>query len=514
MKTNFHKILFFTTIAFFTIILIQTIWHPINFKPLKGVTVKTELPKFTFESYSSNKFQSQFEKYTKENFGFREWTFRMYNQYIWSCYHKTNAFIVVEGKEGYLYEKEFVRDHYESLMYNHTNDTSVMKDLFETEALRLWKVQELLKEHDIHIFVNLIPGKDIIYPEYLPENIYTRPDGIHAYDYYKPKFDELGINYIDNVTYFQEIKDKVDYPLFPKTGTHWTNIAATHAFDSIIRYMEVLGNKNLLNLELSEKYPDKNRQPDDDLEQLLNIIFRIKPNVNYYTDVTVIPDSTAVKPRLVTIGDSYFWTISYNIPLTKIFKESPYWYYNSTIYFDKNNSSTKDINFARELISTDYIMLNYCTVQLYDLASKFLPKALVYLCYDDEERNSKIEELINNMRNNPDWKKSLEEKAKKQNQSLEEVMLNDATYMVYQQPETCFDDLKGYKLPTARNESLLTISDPHSFEYQVNEIINEIRSNTEWLNSIKEKAEKRGVTLETQLRNDAIWMLEQRSDKN
>ena len=93
-------------------------------------------------------------------------------------------------------------------------------------------------------------------------------------------------------------------------------------------------------------------------------------------------------------------------------------------------------------------------------------------------------------------------------------MLNDATYMVYQQPETCFDDLKGYKLPTARNESLLSISDPDSFEYKVEQIINEIRSNTEWLNSIKEKAEKRGVTLETQLRNDAIWMLEQRSDKN
>ena len=31
---------------------------------------------------------------------------------------------------------------------------------------------------------------------------------------------------------------------------------------------------------------------------------------------------------------------------------------------------------------------------------------------------------------------------------------------------------------------------------------------------LKEKAEKRGVTLETQLRNDAIWMLGQRSDKN
>ena len=77
---------------------------------------------------------------------------------------------MIEGKDGYLYEKEFVRDHYQSLMYNHTDDTTVMINLFETEALRLWKVQELLKEHDIHIFVNLLPGKDVIYPEYLPED--------------------------------------------------------------------------------------------------------------------------------------------------------------------------------------------------------------------------------------------------------------------------------------------------------------------------------------------------------
>lgn len=511
MIKNFHKILFISTIAVFVILLIQTLWHPINFRPLKGVTVKTEMPKLTFKSYKNNTFQSQFEKYNKENFGFREWTFRMYNQYIWSCYDKTNAFVVTEGKEGYLYEKEFVRDHYESLMYNHTDDTTVMKDLFETEALRLWKVQELLKEHDIHIFVNLIPGKDVIYPEYLPEDTYTRPDGIHAYDYYKPRFDELGINHIDNVTYFQDIKDKVDYPLFPKTGTHWSNIAATHAFDSIIRYMEVLGNKNILNVELSEMYPDKTRQPDDDLEQLLNIIFKLRPNTNYYTDVDVIPDSTAVKPKLITIGDSYFWTISYNIPLTKIFEEAPYWYYNSTIYFDKRNNSTKDINFARELMSADYIMLNYCTVQLYDLGSKFLPKALVYLCYDDEERNNKIEELINEMKNNEEWSKSIEKKAKKQNKSIEDVMRDDATYMVYQQPETCFDDLKGYKLPTSRNESLLNLSDPDSFEYKVEEVINEISLNEEWLNSIKEKAEKNGIDLKTQIRNDAIWMVKQRS---
>ena len=144
MKNNFHKILFIATIFIFVVILVQTIWHPIKFNPLKGVTVKTEMPKLTFETYKNNSFQKQFDKYSQENFGFREWTFRMYNQYLWTCYRKIKALIVVEGKEGYLYEKEFVRDHYESLMYNHTNDTTVMKELFETEALRIWKVQELL----------------------------------------------------------------------------------------------------------------------------------------------------------------------------------------------------------------------------------------------------------------------------------------------------------------------------------------------------------------------------------
>ena len=433
----------------------------------------------------------------------------MYNQYLWTCYRKIKTSYVIEGKNGYLYEEEFIRDHYESLMYKYTDDTTAMKEVFETEALRLWKVQELLKEHDIHIFANLIPGKDVIYPEYLPENTYTRPEGIHAYDYYKQKFDELGINYIDNVTHFKNIKDKVDYPLFPQTGTHWSNIAATHAFDSIIRYMEILGNKNLLNIELSEKYIDDTRQPDNDLEELLNIVFKIKSNANYYTDVTVISDTTAVKPTLITIGDSYFWTISYNIPLRKIFKESPYWYYNSTIYFDEENTSTEDIDFARELMHADYIMLNYCTVQLYDLANKFLPKALVYLCYDSEERNNKVEEIINNMKNDNNWLANLSEKAERQNISLEECMRNDALYIVYQQPESCFDDLKGNKLPTSRNESLLDADRPLTFDEQVDKIIKQINSDSVWTNSIKEKAERNGKTFDEQAREDAVWILKQ-----
>lgn len=508
MKNNFNKILFIATIVLFAIIFIQSVWHPISFRPLDGATYKTDFPTLTLQNYKDNSFQRQLDKYSQENFGFREWAFRFYNQYLWSFYHKTNAEIVIEGKDGYLFEKDVVRDHYQSLMYNLTDDTAFMTNLFETEVLRLWKVQELLKEHDIHIFVNAIPSKDVIYPEYLPENVYNdKPDGVHAYDYYKPRFDDLGINYIDNITHFQYIKDKIDYPLFTKTGTHWSNIAATYAFDSIIKYMEKLGNKNLLNINISEKYLDKNRHPDNDLEQLLNLTFPIKPNKNYYADVTTIPDSTAVTPKLITIGDSFFWTITYNVPLDTIFEEHPYWYYNSTIYFDDDNKSTQDINFCHELMSADYIMLNYCTAQLYDLGSKFLPKALVYLCYDQTEIDNKIAELKHNMKHTPEWFASLQSQADAQNKDIEEILHNNALYLVFMQPESVFNDLKGYKLPTDRNESLLNFSDPNSFEGKVERIIDDIYADTNWLNNIKKKAEQAGVDFETQMRNDAIWML-------
>ena len=95
--------------------------------------------------------------------------------------------------------------------------------------------------------------------------------------------------------------------------------------------METLGNRNITNINIGEKYYAKTREPDDDLEQLLNLSFKIKSKPNLYADVTTIEDSTAVKPYFIVIGDSFFWTISYNIPLNNIFSKTPYWYYNSTI---------------------------------------------------------------------------------------------------------------------------------------------------------------------------------------
>ena len=435
MKKRYQNILFILTIVIMVVLLLQTVASPISLKSLKGYSIEKERPTLSYKSYVDGTFQRDFEAYSREHFGFREWALRLYNQYIWTCYHKTfNGWIDI-GKDDWLFETEFVQDHYESMMYKYTSDSLEMKKTFDNLAEGLFKLQEILEQHDTYIFVNMIPGKDVIYPEYLPENTkYFRPDGIHAYDYFKKRFDELGVNYIDNVELFKQIKDSVDYQLFPKTGTHWSNIAATHAFDTIIRYMEKLGDMNLLNVEIGEKYEGSVREPDDDLEQLYNLLFPIKPNTHYYAEANIIPDSTAIRPKLITIGDSFFWTILYNFDMHGLFRENPYWYYNSTIYYDSKHNSTKETNILEEMLDADYIMLNYCTVQIYGLGNGFIENAL-NLLYDEETGMPVSQEVIdmeNYIYSDEAWLGDVRKKAEENNISLERQIALDAKWIVNQ----------------------------------------------------------------------------------
>ena len=459
MRKHFHKILFVSTIAVMAIILMQTVTGIVKLKPLHGAVTETEKPKLTFKSYADGTFQDSLENYCRNHSGFREWLIRAYNQYLWSCFKETSNATVVCGKDGWLFEETHVRDYYESLMYKYADDNDKMRKILETEVQRFKKVQELLEEHNIHLFLVIAPCKDAIYPEYLPKNAtYLRPDGLHAYDYYKKRFDETGVNYIDFVSLFRNIKDSVDYPLFPSCGTHWSNIASVYAFDSILRYMEVIGNQNLINLDVGERYQAETRDPDNDLEIILNLAFPIKSRPNIYADVGIRKDSTAVKPNFLIVGDSYYFNIAGSTPIWEIFQKYIYWYYNSTIYGDEEHTSTLEVDYEQELMRPDYIMLIYNPVTLYEFSSYFLPRALLHLCYDQTVIDSAAHKMMKEIKfyGYPDYPEFLKV-AQKSNRSIDEVLYDNVIYMFRTDPEHFFGELSGDQLPVSRNKDLTRI---------------------------------------------------------
>ena len=82
---------------------------------------------------------------------------------------------------------------------------------------------------------------------------------------------------------------------------------------------------------------------------------KIRTVPNQYAHFEISDDTAVSKPSFLTIGDSYFWNISYHIPLERIFSKHHFWYYNSTIYYDAEHHSTSEVNIAEQLMNTDFV---------------------------------------------------------------------------------------------------------------------------------------------------------------
>ncbi len=385
------KILCLATMMLFLLPVVQKVKPFVQVQPLKGVYVHTEKPQFSFSSFVKGEWQKNADRYIKEHFGFHEHFIRLYNQCLWAIWHRpADPSPVLVGKDDYLFEPSFVNEYYTGCFNEFYPDSIPLCErpqIFRRRMSRLAKLQAILEEQGTHLFLALLPGKERIYPQYLPNprpRTGNHPSGAQtrAYDHYRNS--RYNFHRIDLCHCFDSLNGHTPYLLFTKTGTHWSNIASTYAFDSVMRYMQTFG-PPIHPVTLGTPYYAPTREPDNDLYHLLNIMTPVPADSNLYVDVTLTGTPPGRNPSLVVIGDSFFWNILYNFPIQELFSDFRYWYYFSTIYYDPTHDKVADIDLVDELLRTDYVMLSYCTVQLYDCGNGFINRALLELCYDPDE---------------------------------------------------------------------------------------------------------------------------------
>lgn len=430
----------------FVLMFVQERTHFIKTKPLNGVYAKSDYKALALPYLMDGSYQKDLELHLRLSFGFREVFIRTYNQYLWDFYHKKLNYTIYVGKENWLFGRDEVVNYYQSAMYSYTYNRAEMKHQFDREALRLYKVQQILGEYGTFVFMTMLPTKALVYPEYLPENPGLALEPFHAYQYYPPLFDSLGVNYINMLPIYMDWKEKFSFPLYPKTGKHWTYISSAYAFDTIERYMESQGNMNLHNFTIKGKYPGHTIYPDNDLEAILNLWRPIKPNQNYYSETVPDNDSTAIKPTMIIIGDSYFWNLTKSVPLTAIFDKYYYWYYNSTVNFNPKYDNVKDADILYEILNAKIIDLEYCVEQLYVFSNGFLPKALLYLTHDDAEIDSVMLRIADTVANDSEAER-----------------MEAARKKLFSEPELFFNDLASDSIPTNRNSRIPEILNDRSF---------------------------------------------------
>lgn len=461
--------------------MLQSWLKPVPLKPLNGVTIATEKPKFNLDTYQSGDYAKQAESYLGEHFGFREPVIRLYNQYLWSCYRKTYAHDVVAGKKGWLFYPESVRDYYGTELLRWQPNVAEAKRNFDLEAKHLGWVRSILKENGVELMVFMAPEKGALYSEYLPDKE-RDTTSFNTREYFEQKFIENGFPCIEMTRWFQQMKDTVDYPLIPQTGAHWL-FPSVYGADSLLRYLETLNGWQLPKLRHGTLHESDNHGADNDLEQLLNLALPIWHRFGFAptAKVEVECDSTTVKPRVLFIGNSFMWGIINHVPMREVFDNVEFWYYFSTAYYGDSLHETAPVsgfNLLEKLVDFDYIVWFTTGNQMCKGTNGFANAALLALCASDS--------LMRAARNHIADSLSLVGPPAKVYPEAQKILLAH--------PEI-IPELRGNTLPTLRNEEL-----------RYAKYTKEIRKDSLWMAALQAQGFIRTATLQTMLHAEADRM--------
>lgn len=363
------QFLFGTVIALMFLPMIQHKFRIFEETPLKGSYQLSEKPPLNRESWFLGKYQEKQELYISEHTGFRPGWVRLYNQWNYSLFDKANAAGVIIGKDGYLYEENYIKTYY-------GNDFVGKKEVSEM-VRKLKLVQDTLDKKGITLAVILAPGKASYLPEYIPDR-YDQARKRTNYEEYKDQFDKQEIRNIDMHQWFESMKKTTKYPLFSKTGIHWTAYGQFLAVDSMTNFVANACHCDLPRHVLDKIVPSsKPWLDDDDIGRVMNLFVELPELKLAYPEFHPSREVKKTDPKVLVIADSFYWG-PFNANVSHfLFNEGEFWYYNEQIYpatFTKE-TLVKNQNLDAKLKENKVVFILITDANLYKFGFGFVDMA-------------------------------------------------------------------------------------------------------------------------------------------
>ncbi len=415
--------------------LIQNNLNLFKLKELSGSFEKTENIDFSINKWFHGNYSTTKQDYLNQNIGFRNTLVRTYNQLYFSLYNEARAVGIAIGIDDFLYEYYYI----DAL----NGDDFVGVDTVENKVFKLHKVCDTLKTKGIDLVVVLAPGKASFYPEYIPKNLVNANVENTNFDEYEQQLSQTNINVLNFRKWFAQMKDTSSYPLFPKTGIHWSKYGEILVIDSLIKSFADIRPQNKMpkfNITGMEFSTDV-RATDDDIEKSMNLFFDIPDLKMAYPNYEIISDSSTNPPKVLTVADSYYWGMYSDGFSTKLFSNGEFWYYNKQVFQSKHKTvNVSDINVRQRVEENDIIMILLTDANLYRFAFGFIDN--LYEIYFEPEkynnklmRKAKLLEKIKAIKADEKWLESVSQKAKEKGISLDEALELDAKYILSQESE-------------------------------------------------------------------------------
>jgi hypothetical protein len=456
---------------------LQKLYPFFRVKSLNGAFHYEEKPIFTWAGWLSGSFQGHYNDYSEQHIGFRNCLVRLNNQIDFSLFRKTHAEGIAIGKDNVLYEYDYIRAY---MGWDFIGEKAWDKKMGHFKFL-----QDYLKStRNIDLMLVLEPSKVRFEPEYLPKQYLLSKGTVTNYEYILQKAKELDIRYLDLNKYFLLMKDTCRYLLYPKYGVHWSTYGMSLAADTLVKYIEQLHRIDMPDIYTGKiELSDSLRDTDYDAGKPLNLIHELPHGPMAYPSLRFEKNPDKIKPRVLVVGDSYYWNI-YNTGLPDaLFTNQNFWYFNAKVYPNSFYDSTyvRDLNIKKEIEKRDVILVMMTDRFLYKYDWGFIDQA--FEAFTPELEPDRLYNYEDSIRGIVDFFDDLNEDVVMHHKSLEEVVRKEADYL----------------FKTKNVDQYIEIYGPEYYE----EII---RKDTGWMNNVIKKAELNKTTVDSMLRCDADYM--------
>lgn len=326
--------------------------HFFNPKALGGVPPTSENVKFSLDKWRSAKFQEGQEAYISDHFGLRPFMVRFYNELFDQLFGEFKANGVIMGKNGYLFEENYLLA---ASGKDFLGADSIAQVVSELNFIK----QDLAKQGK-HLLVCLAPGKGSYFPEKMPSRFQYEKQ-LRNHPFFVKALQQARIPLFDIQSWFEAMKPNALYPLYPKTGIHWSSYGEYLVADSLIKQVSALSQKPFPTLKLLHVEQDsKPRDRDDDIELGMNLLRNLPDLKMSYPKFKIQPLKAGQKaPRVLVIGDSFYYGMYNWGMMQNVFEGGEFWYYNhERLVPGKETRYIEDIkNYAEEVGQFDVVVL-------------------------------------------------------------------------------------------------------------------------------------------------------------
>ncbi len=459
---------------------------------LKGSFEKKEIkvPALQFISYRSEEFQAKFTEKNKEELGLKNWFVRIYNQLNYSLFNVANSRGVIVTDNDVMIPEGYIKSY--------LGVDFVGRENIEKMVMKAKIVQDSLAVQNKAFFFLVVPGKVAVYPELIPSHYHEDYKLTESnYDALVDLLNKHQVNFLDLRKFVVENKAQFEYPIFPSKGVHWSGNTVAIATDTLLSYIQNDLKKPIQQIYLSpgEETIRDYRYTDYDIGESMNLLwFSSKDKLHYPTINYEKP--TQRKPAIFGTGDSFLESFFgfYDIFDSTFSKNSRLWFYNRTLDWPKKfhdyNIDVKRLDLEVELRNKDVVMIETSDENIRMLGYKLVDDLHEMLTRESYVAPS-LEADFQRLLNDPDIIQQAQDLHGLMGYTKEEMLKSIARFEL----------------------NKMSIKDL-DFEKEVEKYTLQIKDNKEWLENIKKQAIQKNISLEQNIRENAVWMVNEQLGRN